>query len=97
MPLYRYKALNAHGEMLEGQMEAGAVPNAALAQSLLETTWERTLADGETRRPWPWADTHAVAKLTSPRLGVSQVVLAGTSLICFSSCSIACVVVPRLF
>ena len=22
MPLYRYKALNAHGEMLEGQMDA---------------------------------------------------------------------------
>ena len=24
MPLYRYKALNAHGEMLEGQMEAAS-------------------------------------------------------------------------
>ena len=24
MPLYRYKALNAHGEMLDGQMEAAS-------------------------------------------------------------------------
>lgn len=61
-------------------LQAAWLPaKAALAQGLLESTWERTLADGQTRRPWPWADTHAVAKLTSPRLGVSQVVLAGDS------------------
>jgi sortase A len=52
---------------------------AALAQGLLETTWRQSLADGGTHRPWPWADTHAVARLASPRLGVAQVVLAGDS------------------
>ena len=52
---------------------------AALAQGLLESTWQQSLADGGTHRPWPWADTHAVAKLAAPRLGISQVVLAGDS------------------
>lgn len=52
---------------------------AALAQGLLATTWQRSLADGKSHRPWPWADTHAVARLSSPRLGISQVVLAGDS------------------
>lgn len=52
---------------------------AALAQGLLESTWQQSLADGEAHRPWPWADTHAVAKLAAPRLGISQIVLAGDS------------------
>ncbi|WP_460454929.1 class GN sortase [Arenimonas aestuarii] len=52
---------------------------AALAQVLLATSWQQSLADGKAHRPWPWADTHAVARLSSPRLGVSQVVLAGDS------------------
>lgn len=64
---------------LMGLQAAWLPAKAALAQGLLETTWQQTLVDGEARRPWPWADTHAVAKLTSPRLGVSQVVLAGDS------------------
>ena len=64
---------------LMGLQAAWLPAKAALAQGLLETTWQQTLADGQTRRPWPWADTHAVAKLTSHRLGVSQVVLAGDS------------------
>ncbi|GGA84300.1 hypothetical protein GCM10011521_23350 [Arenimonas soli] len=52
---------------------------AALAQGLLAASWQQSLADGEPHRPWPWADTHAVARLSSPRLGISQVVLAGDS------------------
>jgi len=52
---------------------------AALAQVLLAGSWNQTLADGGVHRPWPWADTHPVARLSSPRLDVSQVVLAGDS------------------
>ena len=52
---------------------------AALAQQLLQSAWQSAQADGTAHRPWPWADTHAVAKLVQPRLGVSQVVLAGYS------------------
>lgn len=52
---------------------------AALAQQLLQSSWQSAQADGRPHRPWPWADTHAVARLTLPRLGVSQVVLAGDS------------------
>ncbi|HBD20965.1 MAG TPA: class GN sortase [Arenimonas sp.] len=52
---------------------------AALAQVLLHDSWQQALADGGAHRPWPWADTHAVARLHQPRLGISQVVLAGDS------------------
>ena len=52
---------------------------AALAQQLLHSSWQSAQADGRAHRPWPWADTHAVARLVQPRLGVSQVVLAGDS------------------
>lgn len=50
---------------------------AALAQHLLADAWRDTLADRGVHRPWPWADTHPVARLDMPRLGISQVVLAG--------------------
>lgn len=59
---------------------AGWLPaKAVLAQQLLQSSWQSAQADGRAHRPWPWADTHAVAKLVQPRLGVSQVVLAGDS------------------
>lgn len=52
---------------------------AALAQVLLERAWQQTL-DGETEvRPWRWADTWPVARLTIPRLDTSLVVLEGSS------------------
>lgn len=61
-------------------LQAAWLPaKAALAQGLLESSWRQSLADGGAHRPWPWADTHAVAKLAAPRLGISQVVLAGDS------------------
>lgn len=50
---------------------------AVLAQVLIAQAWSRTLA-GETKvKPWPWADTWPVAKLTVPRLGLERYVLAG--------------------
>lgn len=61
-------------------LHAGWMPaKAALAQELLHASWSQSLADGETHRPWPWADTHPVAQIVQPQLGVSQVVLAGDS------------------
>jgi sortase A len=50
---------------------------AALAQQLLAASWQQSKLDGAVHRPWPWADTHPVARLKQPRLGISQVVLAG--------------------
>lgn len=50
---------------------------AALAQHLLAASWDAARADGHAHRPWPWADTHPVARLSVHRLGISQVVLAG--------------------
>jgi sortase A len=50
---------------------------AVLAQQLLASSWESSKHDGYPHRPWPWADTHPVARIEQPRLGISQVVLAG--------------------
>ncbi len=50
-----------------------------LAQGLLESAWERRLAGEASPKPWPWADTVPLARLTQPRLGIEQVVLSGSS------------------
>jgi len=61
-------------------IHAGWIPaKAALAQELLQSSWSATAIDGRPHRPWPWADTHAVAKIVQPRLGIEQIVLAGDS------------------
>ena len=50
---------------------------AHVAQILIASAWQRTLSGQAPVRPWPWADTWPVAKLTIPRLGVERYVLAG--------------------
>ena len=52
---------------------------AELAQHLLERAWLRTLAGEADAKPWPWADTRAVAVLEVPRLGLREIVLEGSS------------------
>ena len=52
---------------------------AQLAQVLLETAWAARLAGDTAIRPWPWADTHPVARLQAPDLGVDMIVLSGGS------------------
>ena len=52
---------------------------AQLAQVLLERAWERERATGAPARPWPWADTHAVARLRAPAQHADVLVLAGAS------------------
>ena len=52
---------------------------AELAQHLLNRAWQRT-TDGDTMaKPWPWADTHPVARLTLPDSDEPLTVLAGAS------------------
>ena len=37
-----------------------------LAQHLIAHAWQTTLEQGAPQRPWPWADTWPVARLTTP-------------------------------
>jgi sortase A len=52
---------------------------AQLAQLLLQVAWRRTDAAGVGARPWPWADTHPVARLIAPAQNADVLVLAGAS------------------
>lgn len=48
-----------------------------LAQALIARAWDRTLQGERHVRPWPWADTWPVARLTVPALGIERYVLSG--------------------
>ncbi len=48
-----------------------------LAQELIARAWFRTLQGATAAKPWNWADTWPVAKLSVPRLEVDRYVLAG--------------------
>lgn len=50
---------------------------AGLAQHLLQRAWSRSLAGKEAVRPWPWADTWPVARLTVPSEQRDLIVLHG--------------------
>lgn len=50
---------------------------ARLAQMLLQRAWSRTLTGEQLAKPWPWADTYPVAKLTVPSLQIDLIVLNG--------------------
>jgi sortase A len=52
---------------------------ALLAQILLERAFTQTLATGRDVKPWSWADTWPVARVSIPRLNASAIVLAGAS------------------
>jgi sortase A len=52
---------------------------AVLAQILLERAFAQTLATGHEVKPWSWADTWPVARVEVPRLGKSEIVLAGAT------------------
>lgn len=52
---------------------------AGLAQILLERAWAATRSGRDDARPWPWADTVPIARLSIPRLNVSWIVLSGAS------------------
>ena len=51
---------------------------AQVAQVLLERAWQNSNSI-ETKKPWPWADTYPVAKLSVPEQNIQQIVLAGAT------------------
>lgn len=64
-----------------GSLGAGVwIPaKAELAQWLMNRAWSETQADRRRVRPWPWADTWPVARLTLPASRAPLIVLAGAS------------------
>jgi sortase A len=52
---------------------------AELASVLIHRAWVKTAAQGTPQAPWPWADTHPVARLRIPRLGYDEIVLEGAT------------------
>ena len=49
-----------------------------LAPILIERAWQQSLlGQGRAVKPWPWADTWPVARLSVPALGVTRFVLHG--------------------
>ena len=50
-----------------------------LAQELIAHAWARTLKGESEVKPWPWADTWPVARLSVPSLGIERYVLEGAS------------------
>ncbi|MBL4617044.1 MAG: class GN sortase [Robiginitomaculum sp.] len=49
---------------------------AGISQILLQQAWAKTSTSNQKVKPWPWADTWPIAKITAPRLGKSNIVLA---------------------
>jgi sortase A len=52
---------------------------AMLAQVLLDRAFTATIESGREVKPWSWADTWPVARITVERLDASAIVLAGSS------------------
>ncbi|WP_412972303.1 class GN sortase [Glaciecola sp. MF2-115] len=50
---------------------------AKYAQYLIAKSWSHYMHTGEHKKPWPWADTHPIAKLDMYQ--TSQYILAGAS------------------
>jgi sortase A len=55
------------------------VAKAHVAQWLLHAAWDKSRATGIAVKPWPWADTHPVARLRAPMHDSDVLVLAGAS------------------
>ena len=47
------------------------------AQYLLERAWQKTITEKKMNKPWPWADTWPVARLTVPAFNIDYIVLSG--------------------
>jgi len=52
---------------------------AQLAQVLIAESWQRSLENNTAEKPWPWADTWPVARLTFPEKQRELFVLSGAS------------------
>jgi sortase A len=62
-----------------GGMAGYVHAKAWLGQRLLLDAWQASEANGDAVKPWPWADTHPIARLIVPEHGVDLLVLAGAS------------------
>jgi sortase A len=71
-------ALAVVGLILFGQ-GAYIHAKALLAQVLLERAFAETIATGNAIKPWSWADTWPVARITVPRIKATTIVLHGSS------------------
>ncbi len=63
--------LGGHGAWLKAK--------AQVAQLLLDQAWHKQRQGDTDARPWPWADTRALARLTVDKLGVDEILLEGAS------------------
>jgi sortase A len=52
---------------------------AEFAGILIRRAWHESTRRGESRPPWPWADSHPVARLRIPRLNYDEIVLEGAT------------------
>lgn len=52
---------------------------AEVAQVMLTRAFNASVESGRPVKPWSWADTAPIARITVPRLGKSEVVLSGGS------------------
>jgi sortase A len=82
--LDHWRGLLALCLVLLGLQQASAAAliqaKAWLAPVLIERAWKRSLnRGGAAVKPWPWADTWPVARLSAPAQGVELLVLAGDS------------------
>jgi len=50
------------------------------APVLIKYAWEQKLETGLDRRPWPWADSSPMAKISIPKLNVDRYVLQGDNM-----------------
>ena len=64
---------------------------AVLAQTLLDSAWETTLATGKPTKAWAWADTWPIARISFPTLDRTAVVLeeAGGEALAFGPAHVA--------
>lgn len=65
--------------LLQGVLGGWVYAKAWLAEVMLEGAWTRTLEGKSRVKPWPWADTCPVARLSFPGHGPDMVVLEGAS------------------
>jgi sortase A len=82
-PMRKKRLIAAGGLALAGMLSVahGAwIPaKAKLAQILLEDAWQKTQLTQRPTKPWPWADTWPVGRLSAPAQNQSLIVLAGAS------------------
>ena len=79
----RLALLAGLGLLVLGLWQTGAgvhiYAKAWLAQVLIGQAWADVQAGAAEVRPWPWADTSPVAKITAPKTGDSVIVLSGAT------------------